>query len=198
MGKKYDLSSLSLLVIDDNNYMLSIIKILLKGFGIQHVRDATEAAQAFEEFRAAPTDMIIVDYALETLDGIEFTKLVRTAKDSPNPYVPIIMLTAYSERARVEQARDAGVTEFLRKPISATGLYSRILEVVERPRPFIRSKTYFGPDRRRRADENYRGEERRKNDDTHNIDEAEEDAEAPETADTAETADTPEATEEAS
>ena len=182
MGKKYDLSSLSLLVIDDNTYMLSIVRTVLKAFGIMEVREATEAAQGFEEFRSAPTDLIIVDYALETLDGIEFTKLIRTANDSPNPYVPIIMLTAYSERTRVEEARDAGVTEFLRKPISATGMYSRVVEVVERPRPFIRSRSFFGPDRRRRVDENYRGDERRKNDDTHNIDESPEDAEAAETA----------------
>lgn len=162
MGKQYDLSALSFLVIDDNNYMLSIVKTLLKGFGCHRIVEASDAAEAFEEFQNSQVDVIIVDYALATLDGIEFAQLVRTAKDSPNPYVPIVMLTAHSERQRIEQARDAGITEFLRKPICASDLYRRIVEVVERPRPFIRSKSYFGPDRRRRVDENYRGEERRK------------------------------------
>jgi CheY-like chemotaxis protein len=162
MGKRYDLSSLSFLVIDDNNYMLSIIKTLLKGYGVHRIYEASDAAEAFEEFQNSQMDVIIVDYALETLDGIEFSHLVRTANDSPNPYVPIIMLTAHSERQKVEEARDAGITEFLRKPICASDLYRRIIEVIERPRPFVRSKAYFGPDRRRRVDENYRGEERRK------------------------------------
>lgn len=162
MGKQYDLSSLSFLVIDDNNYMLSIIKTLLKGLGVHRIHEATDAAEAFEEFQTSQVDAIIVDYSLETLDGIEFAQLVRNANDTPNPYVPIIMLTAHSERARVEEARDAGITEFLRKPICAADLFSRIVEVIERPRPFVRSKNYFGPDRRRRVDENYRGEERRK------------------------------------
>lgn len=162
MGKQYDISSLSFLVVDDNNYMLSIIKTLLKGFGVSRIYEASDAAEAFEEFQNSQMDVIIVDYALETLDGIEFSQLVRTANDSPNPYVPIIMLTAHSERQKVELARDAGVTEFLRKPICAADLYRRIIEVIERPRPFIRSKNYFGPDRRRRVDENYRGVERRK------------------------------------
>jgi DNA-binding NtrC family response regulator len=63
-----------------------------------------------------------------------------------NPYVPIIMLTGHSEKKRVIPARDAGVTEFLAKPISAKALYQRILNIVANPRPFIKSKSYFGPD----------------------------------------------------
>jgi len=77
--------------------------------------------------------------------------------------VPIIMLTGHSEKKRVISARDAGVTEFLAKPISAKSLYQRILNIVINPRPFIKSKGYFGPDRRRNAAANYTGPERRKN-----------------------------------
>ncbi len=61
-------------------------------------------------------------------------------------------------------ARDAGVTEFLTKPISPKALYQRIVSVVTNPRPFIKTKTYFGPDRRRHASLNYAGPERRKGD----------------------------------
>ncbi len=161
MKKSYDLTELSFLVVDDNTHMLSIIKTLLKGFGIRRIHEATDAADAFEEIRATHVDVIILDYALETLDGIEFAQLVRTAKDSPNPYLPIIMLTAHSERHRVEEARDAGITEFLCKPICATDLYKRIIEVVEHPRSFVKVDAYFGPDRRRRSDDNYRGPENR-------------------------------------
>lgn len=161
MKKNYDLTELSFLVVDDNTHMLSIIKTLLKGFGIRRIHEATDAADAFEEIRATHVDVIILDYALDTLDGIEFAQLVRTAKDSPNPYLPIIMLTAHSERHRVEEARDAGITEFLCKPICATDLYKRIIEVVEHPRSFVKMDSYFGPDRRRRSDENYRGPEKR-------------------------------------
>jgi two-component system, chemotaxis family, chemotaxis protein CheY len=161
MKKSYDLSELAFLVVDDNTHMLSIIKTLLKGFGIRRIHEATDAADAFEEIRSTHVDIIVLDYALDTLDGIEFAQLVRTAKDSPNPYLPIIMLTAHSERHRVEEARDAGITEFLCKPICATDLYKRIIEVVEHPRSFVKIGTYFGPDRRRRSDENYRGSEKR-------------------------------------
>jgi len=71
------------------------------------------------------------------------------------------MLTGHSEKRRVTVARDAGVTEFLAKPISAKGLYQRIMNVVASPRPFIKTKTYFGPDRRRNTSNAYIGPERR-------------------------------------
>ncbi len=86
---------------------------------------------------------------MKPLDGIDFVKLVRTARDSPNPYVPIIMLSGYTEYRRVVEARDAGVNEFLAKPISAKALYQRFAAIIDNPRPFIRTESYFGPDRRR-------------------------------------------------
>ena len=162
MSKRYNLAELTFLVIDDNSYMLSIIKTILKSLGVQNIREANDAADAFEEFQASPIDVIILDYALQTLDGIEFCQLVRQAKDSPNPYVPIIMLTAYTERIRIIEARDAGITEFLCKPICAKDLFNRIIETIERPRPFVRSSAYFGPDRRRHDPDAFRGNEQRK------------------------------------
>jgi len=83
--------------------------------------------------------------------------MIRQPESKGNPYAPIIMLTGHSEKRRVTVARDAGVTEFLAKPISAKGLYQRILNVVANPRPFIKTKTYFGPDRRRNTSNAYIG-----------------------------------------
>ena len=94
-------------------------------------------------------------------DGLELAQMIRQPESKGNPYAPIIMLTGHSEKRRVTVARDAGVTEFLAKPISAKGLYQRILNVVANPRPFIKTKTYFGPDRRRNTSNAYIGPERR-------------------------------------
>ena len=98
---------------------------------------------------------------MEILDGTDFVRLVRTGDDSPNPFVPIIMLTAYSERSKVIAARDAGVTEFCCKPVTAKELFRKVRSIVNTPRPFVRTSNYFGPDRRRIKSENYRGPERR-------------------------------------
>jgi DNA-binding response OmpR family regulator len=88
--------------------------------------------------------------------------MIRQPGAHANPFVPIIMLTGHTERTRVTAARDAGITEFLAKPISAKGLYQRVFSVVAHPRPFIKTATYFGPDRRRSTSSNYSGPERRK------------------------------------
>jgi DNA-binding response OmpR family regulator len=85
---------------------------------------------------------------------------VRTDDDSPNMFLPIIMMTGHTERARIFSARDAGVTEFLAKPVTAKSLLMRLTNIIEHPRPFVRAKGYFGPDRRRRSEE-YAGPERR-------------------------------------
>jgi two-component system chemotaxis response regulator CheY len=107
-------------------------------------------------------DIVITDWAMPIFDGLELTQMIRQPGANANPYVAIIMLTGHSEKKRVTSARDARVTEFLAKPISAKGLYQRIVNVVANPRPFIKTKTYFGPDRRRNATSNYAGPERRK------------------------------------
>ncbi len=80
---------------------------------------------------------------------------------SPNPFVPVIMLTGHTHIDHVRQARDAGVNEFLAKPVSVKAIMTRLISVIEHPRPYVRTKAYFGPCRRRRGADEYRGPERR-------------------------------------
>ena len=159
-----DFSRVRVLIVDDNGYMLTILRTILHGFGIKQILESRDPADAFDMVRSDSVDIIFTDYQMDILDGLDFVRLVRTADDSPNPLVPIIMLRAYSERSRVEAARDAGVTEFCCKPVTAKEMFAKIASVINEPRPFIRNKSYFGPDRRRgRLDEGeYKGPERRK------------------------------------
>ncbi len=158
-----DLSRLKVLIVDDNSYMLTILRTLLHGFGIKQIFESRDPAEAFDTVRTDGVDIIITDYQMDILDGLDFIRLVRTADDSPNPLIPIIMLSAYSERSRVQKARDAGATEFCCKPITARDMFAKLVSVINTPRPFIRNKSYFGPDRRRLDPQQctYRGEERR-------------------------------------
>jgi len=119
-------------------------------------------AAGLEAFTHYMPDIIIADWVMPIFDGLELAQMIRQPGANANPYVPIIMLTGHSDKKRVMIARDAGVTEFLAKPISAKSLYVRILNVVVKPRPFVKTKTYFGPDRRRNVNPNYGGLERRK------------------------------------
>lgn len=162
---RYDFERIGVLVVDDNKHMRNLVKSILHALGIKNVREVGDAAEAFKELQRFSADLVITDWHMEPLDGLDFVRLVRTAKDSPNPYIPIIMLTGHTELVRVMEARDAGVNEFLAKPISARGLYARMVSIIEHPRPFIRTKSYFGPDRRRNDNGPPRGMSERRKDD---------------------------------
>ena len=158
------LSSVRVLLVDDNQHMRSIVAAVLAGVGVDHVRECCDGAEALDALRQWPADMAIVDFHMSPIDGVEFTRLVRQAGDSPNPFLPIIMLTGHADRRRVEEARDAGVTEFVVKPVTARAVLDRINSVINRPRPFVRTADYFGPDRRRRQDPEFHGPWRRQGD----------------------------------
>lgn len=158
-----DFTQLRFLVVDDNAYMRQIIRTILHGFGTRTVEEAHDGADALERLGSIAPDIVILDWVMPIIDGLEFTRLVRR-QDSPSPYVPLIMMTGHSSKRRVTEARDAGITEFLRKPVSAKALHDRIASITLTPRPFIRTKTYFGPDRRRNENPGYKGAERRKAD----------------------------------
>ncbi|MBC8268954.1 MAG: response regulator [Rhodospirillaceae bacterium] len=149
MAEPY-LANVKFLVVEDNKFMQTVIRRVLNSLGTKEVRECTDGADALKVLKTFPADIVITDWAMEPLDGIELTRMIRTASDSNNPYVPIIMLTAYSEMIRIVEARDAGVNEFVVKPISVNTLFSRIQAVIEKPRTFIRIKNFFGPDRRRK------------------------------------------------
>jgi CheY-like chemotaxis protein len=158
---RIDFNKLRFLVCDDNPHMRRILRTLLHSFGAREVYESEDGATALEMYSHYVPDIVITDWSMPIFDGLELAQMIRQPDSKGNPFAPIIMLTGHSEKRRVTVARDAGVTEFLAKPISAKGLYQRILNVVANPRPFIKTKTYFGPDRRRNTSNAYIGPERR-------------------------------------
>jgi DNA-binding response OmpR family regulator len=114
--------------------------------------------------RETEMDLVMTDLTMGPLDGIDFVNLLRNSPDSPAPFVPVIMITGHSTMRRVAEARDAGVNEFLAKPVTARGVIHRINLLIEHPRQFIRCAGYFGPDRRRRQDPAFTGPWRRQGD----------------------------------
>jgi len=159
---RFDL--LKILLVDDNHHMRVLLTEILRAIGVKEVFEAADGAEALKMLRANPIDIVMTDLAMQPLDGIDLVRLVRNSRDSPNPMVPVIMVTGHSTLRRVAEARDVGVTEFLSKPVTARGVIERIARVVEHSRPFVRTENYFGPDRRRKDDPEYPGPRRRSQD----------------------------------
>ena len=156
--------ALQILVVEDNAHMRVIVSAVLQGLGVRTVREARDGVEALSTLASHPVDIALVDFLMVPMDGVAFTRTIRTSPESPNIYLPIVMMTGHSERSRVCEARDAGVTEFIAKPLTARALAMRINSVVARPRAFVRAGGYFGPDRRRRADPRHLGPWRRAED----------------------------------
>jgi two-component system chemotaxis response regulator CheY len=140
---------LKVVIIDDNKHMRQLLHAMLAAFGVKHVHESANGKSGFIAVQTVKPDFVLTDFAMYPVNGVEFVRMVRSLH-GPIAWVPIIMVTGHGERHYVETARDAGITELLCKPISPRQLYSRIVEVVERPRPFVKSHVFVGPDRRRR------------------------------------------------
>lgn len=156
--------SLRALIVEDDLYMRMLLRSLLLSLGVKDVSEAKNGGIALSILADRDFDFILSDLTMMPMDGIEFTRAVRQSGKVVNPFIPIIMVTSHTERQHVEAARDAGVTEFLAKPVTINNLTMRISEIVERPRQFVQTPNYFGPDRRRRNEENYTGPRRRSSD----------------------------------
>lgn len=144
------LSDLTVLVVDDKEPIRELICGILENFGVQSVRQAADGNSAFQDMRSQVPDAVITDLKMEPVDGLTFTRAVRTDPASPSPDVPILMITGHSKKRQVEEARDAGVTEFLAMPVTANSVAERLLSAIQRPRDFVRARAFVGPDRRRR------------------------------------------------
>jgi CheY-like chemotaxis protein len=151
------LESLQVVLADDNENMLNIVTAMLKGAGVRRIKACASGYEAILAISRFAPDVVVVDYNMTPVDGLEFTRFMRVSPLSPDPFVPIILMTGHADRALVTAARDAGVHEVIVKPVTAKGLIARFQSILSEPRDFVRAGRYFGPDRRRRIEADYDG-----------------------------------------
>jgi len=137
--------TLRVLVIDDNTFSRSVVTTQLANYGIRSVSECGDGVEGLKLMQQITYDIVLLDYEMTPLNGAEFARLVRRDPSITNPEVPIIMISGYSDLAHVREARNAGINEFLTKPVAAKTLYKRIEYTLLHPRPFIRTDKYIGP-----------------------------------------------------
>jgi len=174
--RQADWDRLAVMVVEDNRFMRDLLCSTLNALGIENIIAEDDGASAIRRLKLSRTnpkaaglgtvDIIFADYVMPVVDGILLLRWLRTGSGVPDRFVPLIMVSGAADREVVEQARDAGVTEFLAKPYSARTLVDRLLMVINQPRPYILAQGYFGPDRRRMS---MTVEKERRSDDTKGI-----------------------------
>ena len=160
MNTDLDLSSITALVVDDSRYARSFIRTALTSFGLRSVVEAADGPAAFVVLAERPVHLVIVDYEMSPMNGIDFTRLLRSGQAVPCVDVGVVMVSGDASREVVVAARDAGVSEFLVKPLSTESLYRRVRSVLTSPRAFVQAPGFVGPDRRALARPPAEGERR--------------------------------------
>ena len=154
------LASLKVCIADTDATMRRTIREALNSLGIAQVRECADTEAAQQVIAEFEPDLCLLDAEIGPLDAVAFVRRVRAAESNRHAELQLIMMIGHANTRRVIQARDAGVDEFVVKPISARGLHSRLLSLVDNPRLFVRSRSYTGPDRRRHS-RPFTGPERR-------------------------------------
>jgi len=154
-------SQLNIMVVEDDRYTRRLIKDILEEMGFGRVIVADDGQKAIEQLQfarevglripSAQVDVVISDLIMTSVDGLRLLQWVRNFRESPNRFMPFIMLSGAADRDYVRAARDFGVNQFMAKPFSVDTLYRHLKTLVEDQRPYICTGTYFGPDRRRRT-----------------------------------------------
>jgi len=163
-----DLKDFRILIVEDFHFISEVLSLSLKEIGVGHVftaENGTIAQNKVQIYNCVEgdknIDVIVLDWLMPEMDGREFIKWLRAEANDAIRFIPVIVCSAYTSKTLVNETRDLGVNEVVVKPVSASEIARRIQYVINHPRAFVKSKTFFGPDRRRRKSP-FDGEEKRK------------------------------------
>lgn len=153
------LSRLKVVVADDA-HMAALTAAMLRNLGVRSIVETYDVASTMRALRRESVGLLLIDDGLGPVDPLSLVRELRADGSAINRHMPVLMTFAGADKRRILAARDAGVTEFLKKPLSANVIGLRLMQALENPRPFVESPVYAGPDRRRR-DSGLNGPERR-------------------------------------
>jgi CheY-like chemotaxis protein len=150
-AKPFDaqIQGLNILIVDSNAYMRRLTRTMLINLGAKSVLEAGDGLAALEAIRTCDPDVMLLEWDMPVLDGMEVMRIVRSPGVFPRPNLPIIMLTTRSERTAVTQALRAGAHEFLLKPTSPAALRDRLTSILVNPRPMVKLGDFYVPQPRR-------------------------------------------------
>lgn len=138
------------LLIEDHEGQAAALTAILFALGFKRVKRAINTQQAIEKLQNDKFDLILCDYQLGIVNGLMLVRMIRRPDGISHPMIPILMVTAHADPERVAEALNAGVNDFLVKPVSPEALLRALTGAIERPRAFIKTREYNGPDRRRK------------------------------------------------
>ncbi len=153
--RKINCAAVSLLIVEDNDSSRRLVIELLRAAGFTNLSFVRNAEEAIEHLQAQAPDLLLLDWGLPGMSGLELVTQMRQAALTPdprfpNPALPVVMLTGRQRAHDVTLARNAGINEFVVKPFSTAALLKAISSALTKKRRFVATENFIGPDRRRR------------------------------------------------
>lgn len=136
------------MIVDSDQFAVEILHQIFEGFGMPEAASADNGESARGLLQDGKFDLLVCEAMLKDMQGAELVRWVRSQSNPRLRFMPIIMLTGHTQLGNVETGRDSGVNVVVKKPVSPTILYDRLVWSANSPRPFIETETYVGPDRR--------------------------------------------------
>ena len=140
--------------------MRNLLRSIVMKLGARNILVASHGGEAIDILKLVRSDprkagvgnvdMVLSNWEMPPVDGLMLLRWLRRHKDSPDKFMPFVLVTEHADIDKVQEARDLGATEVLGKPYSVQSLIGRLEMLIERPRQFVLTGDYFGPDRRRR------------------------------------------------
>lgn len=139
-----DWQKLQILIADDQRFILSLIFHILKELGLrsENIYQVTSGDEAIKVLKSVSVDVVICDINMGPINGLHLLKTIRTGQAGGPRQVPVIFLTAHSDRETVKVAAQLDANAFIVKPVAKKDLAAKIERVLEGQRPLPEGKTY--------------------------------------------------------
>lgn len=164
MEDKLNFSQIAALIVDADHYSTNILSQILRGFGLSRHNIVENAEGAKLLLQKEHYDLVICEAVLPDVPAAEFIRWIRMQSKPTVKFVPVVMLTGYTQFSNITAARDSGANSVVRKPVAPTTLFDHMVWSARTERPFVETKGYAGPCRRFRYAEPPCGVGRRETD----------------------------------
>lgn len=146
--QRLNFCGVSVLLVDRNNYSRGLVAQMLRGFGVQSVISCESGAEAQDQLKTNAVELCVIEADLPDMTGAQLINWIRRENKEPLRFVPILVLSGYTQMRLLSTNRDAGANLLLKKPLSPQALFDRLAWLARTPRSYIETKNYVGPDRR--------------------------------------------------
>ncbi len=123
-----DKVGMRILIVDDFKTMLKVIDGVLRQLGFRNIDEATDGTMALEKLKENKYDLILSDWNMEPMSGLDLLKKVRA--EATLKHIPFILITAESKPENIVAAKQAGVNNYIVKPFNANTLKDKLVTVI--------------------------------------------------------------------